>query len=482
MEEIRENNLCYYKSYDGSYTVTCEIKENVGEVVIPSDFREGKIKRIGLKAFKDSDLSKITLPKTVTSIGERAFDYCYNLNEITVPISVSGIGEGAFLYCSSLVIYCECKEKPDGWNENWNYSKCPVVWNCSVNDVADNGFIYTVVDGIRYGIKDGIAVVTDRQISKNMTEAKIKPSITYKGVEYQVAEISPYAFSCFSNIEKVYIPRTVKKIGKSAFFNCNGLTGVYIEDLKAWCEMNFDGYDETNPLYHAHDLYLNGERVCDLVVDGNIEKVSDGSFTGASIRTLKVAPSVKYIGIYAFKSCRNLQEAYISSKVASIGMRAFEYCTAMTVYTEAKQKPQGWDESWASSWTGDEAPIVWDSENNDVASNGKLYTSVDMVKYMLSDGKATVVVQHSNSDEVYIPETVVYKSKAYTVTEIMAGAFMASRNLKKIRIPKTVEFIGCGAFDYIDDLTIYCAHQSKPEGWDFLWNNAGHEVIWGYKK
>jgi hypothetical protein len=42
------------------------------------------------------------IPDNVTSIGERAFDYCTNLTSITIPDSVTSIGVKAFLGCFSL--------------------------------------------------------------------------------------------------------------------------------------------------------------------------------------------------------------------------------------------------------------------------------------------------------------------------------------------------------------------------------------------
>ncbi|MBR2325734.1 MAG: leucine-rich repeat domain-containing protein [Alistipes sp.] len=49
-----------------------------------------------------SSLTSITIPISVISIGQRAFSDCRNLTSVTIPNSVTSIGEGAFLSCTSL--------------------------------------------------------------------------------------------------------------------------------------------------------------------------------------------------------------------------------------------------------------------------------------------------------------------------------------------------------------------------------------------
>lgn len=70
---------------------------------IPSTI-EGKIvTTIGKAAFKDSSLKSITIPNSVTTIGDDAFENCDSLTSITIPNSVTTIGEYAFRSCDSLI-------------------------------------------------------------------------------------------------------------------------------------------------------------------------------------------------------------------------------------------------------------------------------------------------------------------------------------------------------------------------------------------
>lgn len=53
-------------------------------------------------AFNHSNITNITLPNSVTSIGVAAFSFCRALTQITIPNSVTSIGDDAFSQCIAL--------------------------------------------------------------------------------------------------------------------------------------------------------------------------------------------------------------------------------------------------------------------------------------------------------------------------------------------------------------------------------------------
>lgn len=98
--------------------------ENLNEILL----KEG-IVTIGEYAFFCcSNLKNIAIPKSVTSIGSNAFWRCEGLSSIIIPINVSSMGRYIFANCSSLIIKCEAKEKPEDWDDKWNYSGGRVIW------------------------------------------------------------------------------------------------------------------------------------------------------------------------------------------------------------------------------------------------------------------------------------------------------------------------------------------------------------------
>ena len=185
---------------------------------IPSEISGYKVIGIGDSAFIGcKSLKSVKIPNSVKSIGDFAFTDCSNLKTVEIPNSVISVGIFAFADCSGLTIYCEAESEPIGWNDDWNYSNCPVEWDC-VNKEW--------IEGVLYSIKENSATIIDAQI--DIITINIPNSITHKGQVYAVTTIGDYAFSECSSLTNITIPNSVNSIGDSAFYNCSSLTNIII--------------------------------------------------------------------------------------------------------------------------------------------------------------------------------------------------------------------------------------------------------------
>jgi hypothetical protein len=82
-----------------------EITEYVGkrtEVRIPPRIQNLPVTSIGESAFSLKNITRVTIPNSVTNIGREAFSYCTSLTNIIIPNSVTSIGGDAFYHCYSL--------------------------------------------------------------------------------------------------------------------------------------------------------------------------------------------------------------------------------------------------------------------------------------------------------------------------------------------------------------------------------------------
>ena len=130
--------------------------------------------------------------------------------------------------------------------------------------------------------------------------------LTSVTIPNSVTSIGNRAFQYCSGLTSITIPNSVKSIGSSAFEYCSGLTSVHISELEAWLKISFTGYD-SNPLYYAHHLYLDGNEITNLVIPNSVTSIRNFTFYGCSgLTSVTIPNSVKSIGEYAFSGCRGL--------------------------------------------------------------------------------------------------------------------------------------------------------------------------------
>ena len=329
------------------------------------------------KLYLDGNLvTELVIPDNVKSIGSYAFYNLINFTSVTIPNNVKSIKGSAFLDCDRLIIYCEATSKPSGWDFDWNDSNCPVVWDSANNDVADNGYIYTTLNGTRYCIKDGMATV-EQQI-ENVTELNIPSNITYKGISYKVTSIGDRAFYNCTSLTSVTISNSVTSIGEYAFFNCTSLTSVTIPNsVTTIGDYTFGGCTSLTSVTIPNSVTSIGEGAVastgltsitipfvgatkdgtsnthfgyifgysNVYVPSCLKEViiTGGSTIGnyafsncESLTSVTIPNSVTIIDYEAFSNCSNLTSIIIPDSVKYIDSRAFYDCTSLTSVTIGK--------------------------------------------------------------------------------------------------------------------------------------------------
>lgn len=200
------------------------------------------------------------------------------------------------------------------------------------------GLKYTLnSDGKSYSIS-GIGSCTDKDIIipetyENLPVTSISFNAFYEcagltsiTIPNSVTSIGNLAFYGCTGLTSIIIPDSVTSISGSAFSGCSSLTGVYITDIAAWCHISFG----INPLYYAHNLYLNGELVTDLVIPNGVTSIGISAFSGcSSLTSITIPDSVTSIGNWAFAGCTGLAEIIIPDSVTSIGDCAFDGCAGL---------------------------------------------------------------------------------------------------------------------------------------------------------
>ncbi|MDR3292787.1 MAG: leucine-rich repeat protein [Clostridiales bacterium] len=323
---IQSQELIFIR-IDGGYAVVGGwAAEQKTEIVIPETHNGKPVIAIGyeskntlLLAFSGyHELTSITLPNSITSIGYAAFSDCWNLTSIELP-NVTSIGERAFSNCSGLTSI----ELPNVTSVGAGaFDNCDGLTSINVDE---SNLYYSTLDGVLYN--------KDKTILIAYPGGKTGAAFTAPN---SVTSIGEGAFSGCSGLTTITLPN-VTSIGDWAFYNCSGLTTITLP---------------------------------------NVTSIGDAAFAFCGGLTTITLPKVTSIGNEAFRGCRGLIKITLPN-VTSIGYEAFSYCGYPTIYVEASSKPSGWN----SYWNGSNRPVVWgctlSADKSYVVSFTKTASSID---------------------------------------------------------------------------------------------------------
>ncbi|MBE5962601.1 MAG: hypothetical protein E7256_14695 [Lachnospiraceae bacterium] len=181
----------YY--YSGEYhVVLCEYTGKSKTVEIPYGIEE-----IEEEAFINSNITSVTIPETVSSIGSSAFYNCDKLEEIRIPDSVTEISMYAFEQCSNL----------------------KKVTLPNQLEIIEEGVFFECTSLEEISIPDTVKEIGDSafNLCSNLKKVTL-PS--------QLEIIDWGAFYDCTSLKEITIPDSVKEIGECAFYNCTSLTKV----------------------------------------------------------------------------------------------------------------------------------------------------------------------------------------------------------------------------------------------------------------
>ncbi len=170
----------------------CTILGSLGSIEIP-----GTVTEIGDFAFNNSGLTSVTIDEGVKSTGAYMFYKCGNLTTVTLPESLTTIANGSFAFCPNL-----------------NHVNIPARVTC----IGDGAFSNcTSLSEIT--LQDGVKTIgADAFVScKELTSITLPDSVTDIGKE---------AFQSCEGLESITIPKNVTTIEPDTFYWCFSLKDI----------------------------------------------------------------------------------------------------------------------------------------------------------------------------------------------------------------------------------------------------------------
>ena len=379
------------------------------------------------KIFSGIDAEKkgieITFGEGVTKIPDYIFygasDNKFKIASLTLPSTLTEIGNAAFSYCNI-----------DG----------DVKLGNKVTKIGGNAFYANRINGIltipASVTHIGSYAFNNATISKvNWNVPSIAPPVDYLSVWFENAVIGKFVFGNTvtdipenlllkaDKITNLTIGKSVKTIGEDAFCNIERLDEIYwnapeIDSVESSVFYNTGGALELTcgegiTAFPAN--LFNGSKISNITLPSSITEIKEGTFRGCGNLTEIVIPdNITHIGKNAFYNCSKLVKVTMGNNVKTVEAGAFYNCENIEgVYADSL-------ENWCKINFGS-------SDSNPVKYAKKLY-----IDNMLVTGK------------LVIPDGVAYVGDyAFYNCDLVTG----------VKIPDSVTKIGTNAFSYNEELT-----------------------------
>lgn len=391
VDNTTETDLSYFNFKllpDGTYSAELKDANNCPEALVFPSYHNGRrVTAIAENALKGGILSAntavkvITLPDSVVSIGECAFEYCTSLTSISIPSGVTSIGKNAFWSCKSLAsISLPSSVTSIGETAFWG---CDALKRIELPDSV------TFIGGGAFAhcnLRDGISIPASvKKLEANpfrdipISEINIAyGNAYYKNKDNCIIEVSTATLvagdeaSAIPNsvtsigecafigkdLTNIILPRSVTSIGKGAFDNCKGsltFDGTKEEwdkvkkekcGLSSYAKVIFTkesatdsscfeitatiGSDKCSIRLNKNKDYPENIVIPSEIYGKKVTEIGTAAFGWCNnIKTVVIPDGVTKIADNAFSNCSSLTGVTIPGSVTHIGDSAFEACRSL---------------------------------------------------------------------------------------------------------------------------------------------------------
>ena len=447
-------------TFDATTGTIKKYNGNDAVVNIPSEINGTPVTTIGNAAFRDSSVTSVTIPASVTEIGANAFAGCTNLTSVTYG---------------------------GDWSNLTIQSGNPAVEDAAKDAANEQLFDFEF-------ILNNTAVVVIRYKG---TAADVTIPSRYKGKPVTV--IDPVAFYNNSAVTSVTIPDSVTAIPDYAFGFCSQLTNISIPN-----SVTFIGFSAFNSCTSLKSITL----------PSSLSTIQSYAFYNCgNLKTIRIPVSVTSIGNCAFDVCPSLMTVtYPGSKTqwddnitkgsnndvlenhlicakleATFTADGTTFAPTQTIdrggkFTEPAKPPKPKENHTFAGWYNGDEKFDFDADTTNAPNVLELVATWDINKYtvkFVSDhgSFADQTIEHGkpiDTDKLTIPEVEGYTfdgwyaedNTKFDFTQPITGDTKVYAKWEKNApvLPDTYALNVSGAFVYVDgvDVTASAGDTSLP--------------------
>lgn len=377
-----------------------------------------------------------------------------------------------------------------------------VAMSCAVGvhayDFAASGLYFNII-GTR------TVEVTYNDNNSNYTsysgDVTIPSTVNYGGTTYDVVTIGKNAFRNSTGLTGVTIPSSITSIDYFAFYQCTNLTSVSIPSSVKY--IYHDAFGKTGLTYvyvPSSVVYLGSEafyycvNLTTVELEAKISTIDMRSFQGCtSLTRFEVQHGVTTIGSDAFKGCTSLYKVTMPRTLTTIRSGAFNGCTALNKVTcYALTPPSLYDDNVFPTQAYNNAALEVPASAASAyhAANGwKLFSDFNELPYDFVLDNLKYVITSSTTVKctgpVLIPAEGLWRvhdtAYEFDVTEIAEDAFFGCNRITSLEIGSNVNRIGSTAFYNCTGLTSMTLPESVEyvEGLAFFGCSSLREIVLG---
>lgn len=380
-------------------------------------------------AFMSCDnLTSITLPESISTIGNESFKGCSSMLEITIPKSIKKIGTSSFKYCTGkLIVNCNIP--------NYDYS---------YEEGAFAGAHFTEVE-----LTDGVQRIGGGAFYECTKLERITLPINLTSISYK-------AFCNCTSLKAVTLPEGIEEIVKNVFENCTSLETFNLpSSVVKIFDSAFKGCSSLSNITLPSNLEYLGESAFEecvslkiVIIPNKLFEIQDKAFYACkSIEDLTIGTRVKSIGASAFEGCSSLKEVKIPSSIETIKKFAFKGCTGI-LYVDCDIPDPVYPYSDHGAFAHSSFNEVIISDRVHKVGNYAFYNSnkIKNIEFPedLTDLGNGVLCYCSSLEQINIPSKI---------TRFGDSLFEGCNGLKSIKFPENITTLGTNVFAYCTGLT-----------------------------
>ena len=380
-----------------------------------------------------SQITKITIPKTVQHIESRCFDECVNMTAFVIEGATDGtsqlkeIDSHAFLNCKKLA---------------------SITLPNSVTYLGDN-----VPNSIEGGVFEGCETLTSFTFPSSYTSSNVS-SFTFKNCTnlttinwngFNPKRLNNSAFYGCNKITWSQIPQSVEELGATCFYECSSLTSVDLSRIKKM---------DTGVFWHTPLTSVEWPAA--------VTEIPANTFWGChQLTTIKGIPSqpgawdnITKIGANAFNECTAMTTIKLPAELKTIDTQAFRTCTSLATVDYGTKLETIGDGAFMS--TGALKKFFFKGSVKTLGANAFQESGLTCVhlKGDMTIGKEAFMMC-TGLKYVEIPAT---SNASQPLNNVSEGMFAGCTSLPFITLPASITaikanaFNGCAALKYVNIL------------------------------